>query len=199
MSFDIEKPYTIKSENKVYTVDMKVYEVPADFQYYSVPKLNKDAYLLGYIRNWEQYSLLEGEASIYFEETYVGKSILDVRSASDTLQLSLGRDKNVSVNREKQKDYSTSQFIGNKKEVVRSFITTVKNNKSQPVNIVIYDQVPVSTIAEIEVDIQKTSGGNLEAETGKLKWELKLEPSEKKELELKYSVKYPKNKTLVIE
>ena len=47
--------------------------------------------------------LLEGEANIFFEGTFVGISLLDVRLASDTLQLSLGKDKNVIVNRKKKR------------------------------------------------------------------------------------------------
>lgn len=198
-NFDIEIPYTIKSENKTIAVDMQVYEVDAAYQYYAVPKLEKDAFLLAYITNWEQYSLMEGEANIYFEDTYIGKTILDVRYATDTLELSLGRDKNVSLKREKVKDYTTKQFIGNKKEVIRDWKTIVKNNKSQEIDIVIYDQVPVSTLEEIEVEVLKTSGAKIDSEIGKVKWELKIKPREQKELELKYSVKHPKNRFLNVE
>ena len=198
-SFDITIPYTIKSENKTYTVDMQVYEVNADFLYYAVPKIDKDVFLVAYITNWEQYSLMEGEANIFFEDTYIGKSILDVRFASDTLELSLGRDKNVSVKREKIKDYTTKQLVGSKKEVTRSWQTIVKNNKGQEIDIVVYDQVPVSTMEEIEVEVLKSSGGKIEEETGNVKWELDIKPGEQKDLELKYAVKYPKNKQLNVE
>jgi hypothetical protein len=75
----------------------------------------------------------------------VGKTLLDVRYASDTMEISLGRDKQVSVSREKTQDYTESQMLGSKKEEFRTWKTTVKNNKSQPVNMIILDQVPVST------------------------------------------------------
>ncbi len=75
----------------------------------------------------------------------MGKTLLDVRYASDTMEISLGRDKQVSVSREKTQDYTESQMLGSKKEEFRTWKTTVKNNKSQPVNMIILDQVPVST------------------------------------------------------
>lgn len=199
VDFEINTPYTVKSDNKNYTVDMEVYDLPAFYQYYCVPKVDKDAFLIANIIDWEKYNLLEGEANVFFEETYVGKTLLDVRYASDTLEISLGRDKKVSVNREKIKDFTDKQFIGNKKEETRAWKTTVKNNKNQTINMIILDQVPVSTIEEIEVNVQNISGAKQNSETGEIKWEFELKPNDKKDFELKYSVKYPKYRNLIVE
>ncbi len=199
VDFEIKTPYTILSNNKSYSVDMEAYNLPANYQYFSVPKIDKDAFLIAHVTDWEKYNLLEGEANIFFEDTYVGKTLLDVRYASDTLNISLGRDKNVTVSREKAKEFTTKQFIGSKKEETRDWVTTVKNNKNQKINMLIIDQVPVSTLEEIEVEVQKTSGGIHNTETGDIKWEFSLEPKEKKDLELKYAVKYPKNRNLIVE
>ncbi|WP_347841533.1 mucoidy inhibitor MuiA family protein [uncultured Draconibacterium sp.] len=199
VDFEINTPYSIKSDNKNYTVDMEFYELPAFYQYYSVPKVDKDAFLIANIIDWEKYNLLEGEANVFFEETYVGKTLMDVRYASDTLEISLGRDKKVNVNREKIKDFTDKQFIGNKKEETRAWKTTVKNNKNQAINMIILDQVPVSTIEEIEVNVQNISGAKQNSETGEIKWEFELKPNDKKEFDLKYTVKYPKYRNLIVE
>ncbi|MBC8005930.1 MAG: mucoidy inhibitor MuiA family protein, partial [Verrucomicrobia bacterium] len=199
VNFEIKTPYSIKSDNKSYTVDIEFYDLTAFYQYYCVPKIDKDAFLIAHIVDWEKYSLLEGEATIFFEETYVGKTLLDVRNASDTLEISLGRDKKVSVTREKIKDFTTKQFIGNKKEETRTWKTTVKNNKNQEINMIVLDQIPVSTAEDIEVNALNTSNAKHDLESGEIKWEFTLKPSDKKELDLKYSVKYPKFRNLVIE
>lgn len=199
VDFEIETPYTINSDNKSYAIDMTTYNLPSEYQYYCVPKVDKDAFLMANIVDWEKYNLLAGEANIFFEDTYVGKTLLDVKYASDTLQISLGRDKNISVSREKLTDYTTKQFIGNKKEETRAWSINVKNNKGQKINMVLLDQIPKSTIEEIEVELQKSSGSKYDTETGKIKWEFSLEPSKKKNFELKYSVKYPKHRKLIIE
>ena len=65
--------------------------------------------------------------------------------------------------------------------------------------MIILDQVPVSTLEEIEVDVQNISGAKLDTETGEIKWEFKLNPNEKKDFDLKYSVKYPKHRNLIVE
>ncbi len=199
VDFEIRTPYTIKSDNKSYSVDIDSYNLAAFYQYYCVPKIDKDVFLIANISNWEKYNLLEGEANIFFEGTYVGKTLLDVRYATDTLQISLGRDKNVSVNREKVKYFTTKRFIGSKKVESRVWNIDVKNKKSETINMLIFDQVPVSTLEEIKIEVSEMSGAKYDPVKGEIKWEFTIEPNEKKRFELKYLVKYPKYKNLRIE
>ncbi len=199
VNFEIKTPYSIKSGNANFSIDMANYELPALYQYYCIPKINKNAFLLANIPNWEKYNLLDGEANVFFEDTYIGKSLLDLRFASDTLQISLGIDKKVSVKREKIKDYSVKRSLGKNKEETLAWKTTVKNNKNQEIKMMLIDQVPVSARNEIEVNILNQSGAKYNSERGEIKWEFQLQPSLKKELELKYTVKYPKLRQLVIE
>jgi hypothetical protein len=199
VEFEIKTPYTIPSNGKNLTVDIENYSLPAIYQYYCTPKIDKSAFLLAKIIDWEKYNLLEGEANVFFEDTYTGKTLLDVRYMSDTLTVSLGKDKSVSINREIQKQFTTKQFLGTKKEETRSWLISIKNNKQQNIDLLIIDQIPISAIEEIEVNPLNISNGRLDTETGKIKWEFQLKPTEKKEIELKYSVKYPKFRTLIIE
>jgi len=178
---------------------MKTYEVNVDYQYYSIPKIDKNAFLIAYADNWEKLNLLEGEANIYFEGTYIGKSLLDTRFITDKLKISLGRDKNIIVNREKTKDFTTRQFIGSKKQENRAWNISVKNNKSQKISISVFDQIPVSTLEEIKVELDKSNTGKFNEETGEILWKFELNPNLSKNLQLRYSVKYPKNRELTLE
>jgi hypothetical protein len=111
----LSEPFSVKSDGEVRTTEMVEYELDALYEYYCVPKLDADAFLTAKILHWDEYNFLEGEASLFFEGKYIGKSILDTRNASDTLTLSLGRDGNVLVKREKKKDYASKQFVGSTK------------------------------------------------------------------------------------
>ena len=199
VEFEIKTPYTLLPDNKSVTVDIDTRQLDAVYEYYCVPKIDQDAFLMAYLVNWEQYNLLEGEANIFYENTFVGKTILDVRSMQDTLKISLGRDKNVQVRREKVKDFTRKQLLGSKKEVTRAWQISVKNNKKQPIRLNLFDQVPVSTNSEIEVLVDELSGGMFNAENGEVKWSIQLEPFGKKEWQLRYTVRYPRNRVLNIE
>ncbi|MFY0603796.1 MAG: DUF4139 domain-containing protein [Flavobacteriaceae bacterium] len=199
VSFEIIEPYTIKSGNKDYTVPMRAYESPANYNYVAVPRIEENAFLVASLKNWEQFNLLEGEANIYFENTFIGTTLIDTRYVEKNLELSLGIDKNVTISRKKSKDFTTRQFIGNKKLENSTWDITIKNNKSQPIKMTVLDQIPISTKEEIKVTLDKLFNGILNKETGEVKWNFTLSPNDTKNLRLKYSVRYPKSRNLNID
>ena len=199
VSFRIDIPYSIPSDGKQYAVDMQEYDIPAYYQYSCVPKLDTDAFLTAKITGWEEYNLLAGEANLFFEGTYLGKSLLDVGQTTDTLTLSLGRDKNITVSRTKVEAFTSKQFIGANRRDAKAWEITIRNKKAQPVNLVVYDQFHVSTRSEITIERQEAPGGAVDDTTGKLTWQFTLAPADAKKLNVGYTVKYPKNERLVLE
>ncbi|WP_316772794.1 mucoidy inhibitor MuiA family protein [Pedobacter frigiditerrae] len=197
--FDIKNPYTILSDGKQFAVEIGDYDFKADYEYYSAPKLSEEAFLTAKINGFSEANLISGEANIFFEGTYLGKTLLDVQNSSDTLTLSLGTDKNVIIKREKQKDFNERQFIGSSQKDSRSFIIDIKNRKSQAINLIIEDQLPISTNGDITVERQEISKARYDETNGKLTWQMLLQPNEQKKLALKYQVKYPKNKPINLE
>jgi uncharacterized protein (TIGR02231 family) len=197
--FDISIPYTIKTDGKAVVVEIQNYTLPATYQYYAAPKLDPTAFLLAKVTGWEDYNLLSGYINLYFEGTYVGKSYLNVKDVKDTLDFSLGRDENIVIERKKQKEYNTSQFIGANRKVSFAWEISVRNKKKTPITIVIEDQLPLSTDKDIEVEKGETSDATYDETTGFLKWKLELKSSETKKLNFKYTVKYPKDKNVYIE
>jgi uncharacterized protein (TIGR02231 family) len=154
---------------------------------------------MAHITEWEQHGLLDGEVNLYFEKTFVGKSVLDLAQMSDTLEVSLGADKSISVKREKQKDKTSRQFLGANKVETRVWTTAVRNNKATTIRLQLYDQIPVSNDDDISVDTEDISGGQLNDETGEVIWEIELAPQQSIEKTIKYEVKYPKKKYLRID
>lgn len=199
VNFDIEIPYTILNDGKVYTVDIKGQLIPADYEYFAVPKLQKEAYLTAKITDWQELNLMDGEVNLFFEGAFLGKSILDVRNASDTLNISLGSDKGIVVERKPLKEYSAKQFLSNYKTESRAYEMVVRNNKQQPVKITIQDQFPIVTTKEMTVEEQEYAGAQLDKDTKTLTWKYELPARQEKKHILKYSVKYPKNQVLVLD
>ena len=196
VTFDIDLPYDVPTNGKEQTATLKEYSMDALYKYYAVPKLDKDAYLLAEVADWEKLNLLPGEANIIFEGTYVGKSFIDPNSTTDTLNLTLGRDKRVVVKREKMMDYSSTKFLGGNKVQKITYEITVRNNKKDPVKLMLKDQYPLSTMKEIEVELTEHGNASVNPEIGVLTWKLDLQPGESKKIRFAYTVKYPKEKSL---
>jgi uncharacterized protein (TIGR02231 family) len=199
IEFEIGLKYTIPSDGKQRNVAIRDYELPADFNYYAVPKLEKDAFLLAGIIEWEELNLLPGNVNIFFGGKFIGRSFLDPTATGDTLLLSLGRDQGIVVKRTRQKDFSRKQLIGGKKTENRSWEIEVRNTKGTAIHLYLEDQVPLSTNQNIEVSYTELSGGKLESKTGMVTWEMDLDPGKTKKFILSYSVKYPKGQVVIIE
>lgn len=197
--FDIAVPYSVVSDGKVQTIEIQRTNSPAEYKYVTTPKISPLAYLTGNITNWAEQSLQSGEATLYFENTFVGKSSLNVNQLSDTLTLSLGTDNSILVKREKRKDFTSRKVIGANKTDIYSFLITIRNNKKTPVKITLNDQIPVSSNSGITVEPVEISNGKLNSQTGLIKWDLEIKPSETRQVVLTYSVKYPKDKTIILE
>jgi uncharacterized protein (TIGR02231 family) len=192
--FDISLPYTVLSASKPTMVDIQNHEMKATYQFAATPKLDQDAFLLAKAIGWEEFSLLPGEANVFFEGTFVGKTFIDPNTIKDTLSVSLGRDKRIVVKREKVKDFTTRRAIGSNLREAYAWEITVRNTRNEAVKISVEDQVPVSKNSQIEVTVLDVAGAKYNKETGKLVWDMDLQPNESRKVVFKYEVKYPKDK-----
>lgn len=195
-SFEIDLPYDIPSDGKSYSVAIKEEDVKATYKHYSVPKLDKDAFLLAEINDWETLDLLPGDANIIMDNVYLGKSFIDPNTTMDTLNLSLGRDKRVAVKRSLVKEFCKTKTRGDTRSESFMFEITVKNNKKQEVSMLLKDQVPISRMKEVVVKLDEDGGAEVNEELGTLNWKLTLKPGETKKYRFAYTVTYPKDQKI---
>jgi uncharacterized protein (TIGR02231 family) len=196
VSFDIEIPYDILSNGKAHSVALKEIKLPASYRYYAVPRVEKEAFLLAQINDYSKFNLLPGEANIIFEGMYVGKTFINPNQTADTLSLSMGRDKKISIKREKVTDKSGTKFLSAYKEQTFTYDITVRNNKKETVEMLLKDQFPISTDKEITIEVLEKDRAKVNEETGIMTWDLKLAPNETKKIRISYVVKYPKEKVI---
>lgn len=191
--FAIDDKYTLKSQQKPVTVQIKSVSTPVNYQYYCAPRYDKDVFLTAQMINWEQYDFMQGNANIFFEGTFVGNTLMDTRYLKDTLEISLGRDKSILVDRMKSKEYSKHKMLGGNLNTSRHWDITVRNGKKQKINIIIEDQFPVSTDSRVEIKPGEYGDGKYNEKTGIVTWQFDLNISETRKMILQYVVTHPKN------
>lgn len=196
VEFPIDKKYNIPDNGKPYTIDVTEYSLDADFSYYAIPKFESYVYLIGKITGWEDLSLIDGDMNVYFGDTYLGVSELNTNSLNDTLELSFGRDKQVSIKRNRIEEFTKKGLFGSNRKETFMYDILVKNNRKTDVTITIVDQVPISNESEIEVTIDELSNADYNQITGKTMWIMTLKPSESKKCKFGYTIKYPKERTV---
>jgi len=199
LEYKIDVPYSIPSDGNEYGVKIQEVKVPVNYVYSCVPKLDNDVFLIAEMTNWAKLNLLSGQSSIYYNGIFTGQSEIDAQSMKDTLSISLNRDKNIIVERTLLKEKNQKQFIGKNTVETFSWSITVRNNKREKVKIFVEDQFPKSENSLVSIEKLDYSNGKLDKKSDKVTWEIELEPDEKKELILKYSVKYPSSMKVYLE
>ncbi len=157
VTFDIDIPYDILSNGKAHSVALKEIKLPASYKYYAAPRVDKEAFLLAEINDYSKYNLLPGEANIIFEGLYVGKTNINPNQTGDTLSLSMGRDKKISIKREKVVDKSGTKFLSSYKEQTFTYDITLRNNKKEDIQMTLKDQYPLSTDKDTLLSIYWTT------------------------------------------
>ena len=192
LEYEIDIPYTIPSDGQDYSIKMKELSVPVKYIYHAVPKLDEDAFLTAELTDWTKLNILPGKSNIYYEGTFVGSSNIDTENATDTLSISLGRDKNIAIKREGNKELFDKRVVGSLIKETIGWKISVRNNKDAKINIVIEDQFPLSYRKSIDVDRIDYVGAKLDDKTGMLLWDLELNANESKDVQFNYQVRYPK-------
>ncbi|MEN9292195.1 MAG: hypothetical protein RLZZ357_2039, partial [Bacteroidota bacterium] len=196
--FQIDLNYSIASDNQVRMVLVKQAELNTSFKYYAVPKLDPGVYLVAQMTKLDELQLVPAKANIFFDGTYIGETYIDPTTLDDTLNLSLGRDPNIIVKRTLLKNQSKERIIQDKKERNFAYNVEVKNLKSSPIELVIQDQIPLTTNPDIVIEKSDLGKGQLDEKTGLLEWNLKLKSKETQEFKYDFRIRHAKDKMIII-
>jgi uncharacterized protein (TIGR02231 family) len=194
--YTIDLPYDLPSTGKDQTANLQVMNVKALFTYLAVPKVSDDVYLLADIPDWGKLNLLPGEANIVLDGTYVGQTSIDPSSTRDTLHLTMGKDKRITLERHKVTDFSSGKFLASNRMQKYVFEITARNNKNEGVKLSLLDQIPLSTNKDIEVTLNDAGTAQVNTDKGELKWLLSLKAGESTKVRFGYTVKSPKGELL---
>ena len=86
--------------------------------------------------------------------------------------------------------------MGSSRRDTYFYDVVLRNNRTVPVKINIFDQIPVSRNSEITVTVENISNGKKDDLSGEVKWEVTIPPGQSVNFEIGYTVKYPKNAQL---
>lgn len=195
IEFNVTSAYTIPSDNTPHQVDLTTTSLPAEYAYGSVPKLDKDAFVTAKVSGNDLVNQVSGEANVYYDGGFIGKTFIN-GTTSDSVLLSLGRDKRIQIQRTQLKDFSSKSFTGGNRKELNTWEISVRNTRKEPIILVIEDQIPVSSDKEIEVKLLQQGGAEFDEATGKLTWKITLEGEKSTSLRFSFEVKYPKEKQL---
>jgi uncharacterized protein (TIGR02231 family) len=196
--YEIKLNYNIPSDGKEHYAAIMVKDLKTLYRYKAIPKLNNNVYLTAVLPDWEDAISMAGNASIYYDGSYIGETSLGVGGTEDTIQISLGIDKNIAVKRQKVKDKCFEKFLDNDKVHQYTYEITMKNSRSNKIEIDIEDQLPLTYDKNVVIEKKELSGAKYDELTGLLKWRTTVQAKDNKKLTLSYQVKSPKNSGIAL-
>jgi hypothetical protein len=199
VEYRIQSKMTIPTDGMDHRVQIDNFELKADYEYHTAPKIDPAVFLAAQVSGWEKLNLLSGESNIYFDGTYIGKSYIDINSTKDTLSFSFGKDSKINVERTKVKDKSSNKILGSRQKYEATWEIKIRNNGGALIPIIVKDQFPISTNNDIKVKRNDLENGELNEETGIITWKLSLPVGNSQIYQFGYSVDYEKGRVLYLE
>jgi uncharacterized protein (TIGR02231 family) len=168
----------------------------------AVPALDATAFLEASFKHQEDAPLLPGRVAIYRDGIFVGRGQMPMTSKEENVRLGFGADDKVKIARSTVRQTEGSAGIVSSAKVERrEFKTAVRNGHDAPIKIVIEDQVPVSEIDDVKVELLPTTTPPTERDVrnrrGVLAWSFDAAPGEAKEIKIAWRVRWPADKTVI--
>uniref|UniRef100_UPI0028E4DBE9 DUF4139 domain-containing protein n=1 Tax=Chryseobacterium indoltheticum TaxID=254 RepID=UPI0028E4DBE9 len=190
--YELNYNQTIVSQEKEQYVILDKKNVEANYKYHTVPKLNNQVFLMAFVKNWQNLNLISGEANIYFEDNYIGKTNITSNYVKDEFPISLGVDERIVVKRIKLEDKTAQKSFNSNKWETESYEISIRNNTKESIELEILDQIPLSENQKITVKTLDIGDGNYDDKTGSILWNRKINSGVSEKINFSYEVKYPK-------
>ncbi|AZA73468.1 DUF4139 domain-containing protein [Chryseobacterium indoltheticum] len=190
--YELNYNQTIVSQEKEQYVILDKKNVEANYKYHTVPKLNNQVFLMAFVKNWQNLNLISGEANIYFEDNYIGKTNITSNYVKDEFPISLGVDERIVVKRIKLEDKTAQKSFNSNKWETESYEISIRNNTKESIELEILDQIPLSENQKITIKTLNIGDGNYDEKTGSILWNRKINSGAAEKINFSYEVKYPK-------
>lgn len=190
--YELNYNQTILSQEKEQYVILDKKNVESTYKYHTVPKLNNQVFLMAFVKNWQNLNLISGEANIYFEDNYIGKTNITSNYVKDEFPISLGVDERIVVKRLKLEDKTAQKSFNSNKFETESYEISIRNNTKETIELEVLDQIPLSENQKITVKTLNIGDGDFDTKTGSILWNRKINSGASEKINFSYEVKYPK-------
>ncbi|CAH8871021.1 unnamed protein product [Trichobilharzia szidati] len=206
----LKPPRCIRGSGEPHRVTIGTLEFKPKLQYVTIPKQTPKAFLRATMHNISDFALLEGQASVYIDSNFIGKTKLSATAVQEEFTCELGYDPGIRVTYMPRHKYKkTGSFLGSKTmSIIFKQVISVENSYPRSMKLLVIDQLPVSTEEKLKVQLIEPSIKNPDkydpnkpvriSKTKMVEWDIELAPYETRELVLKYLVEHPAIKDIDI-
>jgi len=179
------RPVAVPADGGAHRATVAVMELAASLDYVTAPMLAAEAHLRATVTNTSPHTLLPGAAAVFHSGDFVGSSGLEIWAPGEEVELALGVDDRVRVERELVRRTAAKAMLGSTRRREAEHKITVANHTPRPAKVTVLDQLPVSRDEGIVVKELRVDPAPAErTEMGVLTWVLDLKPGQVGEVHL---------------
>jgi uncharacterized protein (TIGR02231 family) len=179
------RPVAVPADGADHRATVAVLELPATLDYITAPVIGPEAHLRAVVVNESVHTLLPGRAAIFHGADFVGATDLAVWAPGEEVELALGVDDRIRVERELTRRTATKAALSATRRRDVEHRITVANHTPATARVTVLDQAPVSR--DEGITVRETLADPAPAERtdlGVLTWRLELEPGQRREIAL---------------
>lgn len=193
-SWRLARPTAVAADGTPHRTTVTTVEGQARLDHLVVPVLAPEAHLRATVVNTGGHVLPAGPVSVFLSGAFVGTTALETTPPDGEIELALGVDDRVVVERELESRTAHRARFGSSRGAVQRWRTTVTNRRGTPARIVVRDRVPVSRATEVKVvDVELTPAPAERDELGRVEWVATVAPGATWEAVVRYGVEHPKD------
>jgi uncharacterized protein (TIGR02231 family) len=141
--------------------------------------------------------MLGGQVSLFVGDEYIGKAQLKYIPKGDEIELLLGVEERLTVERELSRREVDKVRLRDKRQLLFGYELQLKNLLTQEVEVELQDQYPVARHEEIKVKLLGASPEPDElSELNILTWKIKISPGNEQKVKFEFQVEHPRSMTI---
>ena len=198
VTYQIPGAVTVPADGAPHKVTVAHFELAPELDYVTAPKLVEAAYRHADVTNDSPYTLLPGPANLFAGDEFIGATKLELTAPGGELELYLGTDDRVRVERELKRRDVDKKLIGDRRRLRYDYEIRLENLLPTEVKITLHDQIPVPRHEDIKVKLESAEPRPTEqTKLNLLEWELVLAPGEKQVVHFGFVVEHPREMSLL--
>lgn len=160
--------------------------------YVTAPKLQAACFRRALVKNESAYSLLPGQAQLFEGDDYLGTTLLEFVAPQQEIELFLGADERMRIERELTLREVDKNLLGDKRRIRYGYTLTLDNLRGAPQTITVRDQLPLPRDEQIKVRLDSADPKPTEHDDlNLLEWKLEAKPGKTK-VKFEFTVEHPR-------
>jgi uncharacterized protein (TIGR02231 family) len=197
VAYRVQRPLAVPADGGPQKTSIARFDLDATLDHLTVPVLAAEAYLRATAVNTSSLLLLPGRARVFHGTQFTGETTLETVAAGEELELQLGVDDQIRVERQLRRRSTSKAVLGGTRTIDIGYEITVENHRRGRTRVSVKDRIPVSADGDIKVRLREASPAPAgQTDLGELRWELPLDAGQAAAIRYRFTVEHPAQVTV---